>query len=186
MKEPQITGEDVLTHLRDRDEPRLLSGILCEHVASVRTMISQMVLNEADADDLTQEVFLRAIRGIRGFQGKSQLSTWLHRIAMNTVRSFLRSRNRPQPASGEALLDRVDLRAFPPEQLAIADEFDNAITAAMGSLPPALRAAVVLTMMQGLGVREAARIEGCAAATMYWRMHKARKILKKRLEKYLT
>jgi len=149
-------------------------------------MISQMVLNDADADDLTQEVFLRAIRGISGFQGRSQLSTWLYRIAMNTVHNFLRRQNRRQPAPGEVLEDRADLRASTPERLAMAGELNNAITAAVGSLPPALRAAVVLTILQGLRVREAAKIEGCTAATMYWRIHKARKVLKKRLEEYLT
>ena len=149
-------------------------------------MISQMVINDADADDLTQEVFLRAIRGINGFQGKSRLSTWLYRIAMNTVHDFLRGQNRPQPAPGEVLEDLADLRASTPERLAIAGELNNAISAAVGSLPPTLRAAVVLTILQGLRVHEAAEIEGCTAATMYWRIHKARKILKKRLEEYLT
>ena len=68
----------------------------------------------------------------------------------------------------------------------MAGELNGAITDAVGSLPPAQRAAVVLTTLQGLGVREAAKIEGCTTTTMYWRLHKARKILKKRLEKYLT
>ena len=149
-------------------------------------MISQMVVNDADADDLTQETFLRAIRGINGFRGRSQLSTWLYRIAMNTVHDFLRGQNRPQPAPGEVLVDRADLRASTPDRLAMAGEFNNAITAAVGSLPPALRAAVVLTILQGLRVGEAAEIEGCTAATMYWRIHKAKKILRKELGEYLT
>jgi len=105
---------------------------------------------------------------------------------MNTVHDFLRGQNRPQPAPGEVLVDRADLRASTPDRLAMAGEFNNAITAAVGSLPPALRAAVVLTILQGLRVGEAAEIEGCTAATMYWRIHKARKILEKRLGKYLT
>ena len=106
MSEPRPTDEELIAAFRDSSDPRMLGGVVCQHVAKVRTMISQMVINDADVDDLTQEVFLRA--------------------------------------------------------------------------------AVVLTMMQGLGVREAAGIEGCTAATMYWRIHKARKILRKRLETYLT
>ena len=145
-----------------------------------------MVINDADVDDLTQEVFLRAIRNIARFRGESQFSTWLYRIAMNTTHDFLRRQNRPQPAPGEVLVDLADLRASTPDRLAMAGELNGAITAAVGSLPAALRAAVVLTMLQGLGVREASKIEGCTAATMYWRIHKARKILKKRLEEYLT
>ena len=68
----------------------------------------------------------------------------------------------------------------------MAGELNGAITAAVGSLPPSLRAAVVLTTVHGLGVRQASKIAGCTRATMYWRIHKARKILKQRLEKYLT
>ena len=149
-------------------------------------MISQMITNDADVDDLTQEVFLRAIRNISSFRGESQFSTWLYRIAMNTTHSFLRGKSRREPATVEVPAGQVDCRASTPERLAMADELDDAITAAVGSLPPALRAALVLTTLQGLGAREAARIEGCTAATMYWRIHKARKILKKRLDKYLT
>ncbi len=83
-------------------------------------------------------------------------------------------------------MDRADGRASTSEQLAMAGELNDAITTAVVSLTPTLRAAVVLTMLQGLGVREAANIEGCTAATMYWRVHKARKILKKQLERHLT
>ena len=83
-------------------------------------------------------------------------------------------------------MGRADCRASTPDRLAMAGELNGAITAAIGSLSPALRAAVVLTTLQGLGVHEAAKIEGCTTATMYWRIHKARNILKKRLEKYLT
>ena len=186
MSEPQPTDEELIAAFQDSGDLRVLGGVVRQHVTKVRTMISQMVINDADVDDLTQEVFLRAIRNISRFRGESQFSTWLYRIAMNTVRDFLRGQNRPQAAPGEVLEDRADLRASSPERLAMAGELNGAITAAVGSLPQALRAAVVLTILQGLRVREAAEIEGCTAATMYWRIHKARKILKKRLEEYLT
>jgi len=191
MSEPQPTDEESIAAFRDSGDLDMLSGgvlggVVRQHVAKVRTMISQMIINDADVDDLTQEVFLRAIRNISRFRGESQFSTWLYRIAMNTTHSFLRRQNRRQPAPGDVLVGCVDCRTSTPERLAMADELNDAITAAVGSLPPALRAAVVLTILQGLRVREAAEIEGCTAATMYWRIHKARKILRKRLEEYLT
>jgi len=145
-----------------------------------------MILNESDADDLTQEVFLRAVRGLAGFRGESRFSTWLYQIAMNTTHSFLRRQGRRPPAPEAALAEKADCLDSAPDRLAMAGELDRAITVAVDSLPPALRAAVVLTMLQGMDVREAAEIEGCAAATMYWRIHKARKVLKRRLGKYLT
>ena len=186
MNEPHPTDEEVIAAFRDSGDPQILSRVVRQHVTRVHTMISRMVPGDADVDDLTQEVFLRAIRGIAGFRGESQFSTWLYRIAMNTTRSFLCRQGRVQPASEEFLADHADCRAPTPDRLAMAGELNGAITDAVGSLPPAQRAAVVLTTLQGLGVREAAKIEGCTTATMYWRIHKARKILKKRLEKYLT
>jgi RNA polymerase sigma-70 factor (ECF subfamily) len=67
----------------------------------------------------------------------------------------------------------------------MARELDADIEAALASLPVTLRAAIVLTAIHGMDGREAARIEGCAAATMYWRVHKARKMLKRQLGHYL-
>jgi RNA polymerase sigma-70 factor, ECF subfamily len=148
-------------------------------------MVYHMVLNKADADDLTQQVFVRAIRGISLFRGQSQFSTWLHQIAMNTVRRFLRGRKHAPPMHDDVLATRVDGRAFAPDQFAMANELDGELTAAMHSLPATLRAAIVLTSIQGLDARQAADVEGCPIATMYWRIHRARKMLEKRLAKYL-
>lgn len=160
-------------------------ALVRRHVGDIRAMIYPMVLNDADADDLTQEVLLRVVRGIDRFRGEAQFSTWLYRITLNTVRNFLSRQNRRQVASDEALDDRADRRADLPEELAMAGELDGAIASALQSLSPTLRAAIVLTTLQGLGVREAARIEECSTATMYWRVHKARKLLERDLARHL-
>ena len=141
-------------------------------------MMYQMALNHADADDLTQEVFIRAWRGLAGFRGGASFSTWLHRIAMNCAMSFLGRRARraatpleeaPEPPAPCG--DRPDLRVS-------ATEVDERIRAALDKLTPKLRAAIVLTVLQDCALPEAARIEGCALATMYWRVHEARRQLK--------
>ena len=81
---------------------------------------------------------------------------------------------------------RADCTACAPDTLAAANELAGDIAEAMGSLRPKLRGAIVLTTLHALDVSEAARVEGCSTATMYWRIHKARKILKRRLAKHLT
>ncbi len=63
--------------------------LMRRHLPTVRGMMYQMALNHADADDLTQEVFIRAWRGLAKFHGGASFSTWLHRIAMNCAMSFL-------------------------------------------------------------------------------------------------
>lgn len=134
----------------------------------------------------SQEVFVRVIRGLPGFRGKAKFSTWLYATTMNAVRSFLSRPTRARETADEVLKAQVDGREGEPDTAAMAGELDGQIAAALGSLPPHLRAAIALTAIQGLGIREAARVERCAVPTMYWRLHKARKLLKKRLDRYLT
>lgn len=182
----QPADEELVAAFRTTGEIRALNGLAERHIPRVRALLHQMVLNEADADDLTQEVFLRAFHGLEGFEGRSRFSTWLYRIAMNTARTFLRSRTRTPACRGEELAEEPDRGGGGPDQAAMARELDADIEAALGSLSPTLRAAIVLTAIHGLNGREAARIEGCATATMYWRVHKARKILKRQLGHYLA
>src|SRR5262245_60924976 len=86
------TDEQLLASYRDTRRPEVLDELLRRHVPRVRGMVYQMVLNQADADDLTQEVFLRALRGLGQFNGRACFSTWLYRVAMNTAHSFLARR----------------------------------------------------------------------------------------------
>jgi RNA polymerase sigma factor (sigma-70 family) len=106
-------------------------------------------------------------------------------VALNTTYSYLQRKKRsrveyvrspPEPHAGQP----------GPDESVLADELSNAITAALAGLSPKLRAAIVLTSLQQLDVREAAGIEGCTTATMYWRIHQARKQLRLRLEKWLS
>lgn len=144
-----------------------------------------MVLDETVADDLTQEVFLRVVRHLGDFRGESGFSTWLARIAMNVVYSHWR-RGRAAP---------VEFRPEPPDaagsnpgpaRAALCGELEDEIGAALAALPPKLRATIVLTSTQQMTAPEAAQVEGCSTATMYWRIHEARKQLRRRLESYLT
>lgn len=185
MSEPQPSDEALVAVFKESGRVETLNTLTLRHLGGVRAMVHQMILNDADADDVTQKVFVRAIRGIAGFRGQSQFSTWLYQIAMNTVRGFLRARERVQAAHKEDLAERADGRAFTPEQFAMARELDGELTVAMHGLPANLRAAIVLASFNGVDACGAAKIEGCSTATMYWRIHKARKILKKRLAKYL-
>ena len=75
-------------------ERHALEELVGRYLDKVRGMVFSMVLDPSLADDLTQEVFLRALRGLAGFDGRAKFSTWLYRVAMNTTHSFLAKRNR--------------------------------------------------------------------------------------------
>jgi RNA polymerase sigma-70 factor (ECF subfamily) len=162
-------------------EMRWLDELFGRHVAHVRNIVFPIVLHEADADDVTQEVFLRAARGLTHFRRSSQFSTWLHRIAVNTAVEFLRRRKRMPVCDGmDAVEQHPDAGSLPDSGL-IARENDSQIGAALRELSPELRAAITLTAIEGLSTTEAAAACNCLAATLYWRVHKARKILRGKL-----
>ena len=153
------------------------------HLGRMRGLLYQLTLNHADADDLTQEVFLRAQRGLAGFGGRSEFATWLHRIALNCVKSHWARQSRRPLACMEDIPEPAGPCGERPDCRAAAAEMDGRIQSALERLSPKLRAAIVLTVLQDLSVPEAARLEQCGLPTMYWRVHEARRQLKQFLEK---
>lgn len=160
-----------------------LDELLRRHLRKVRSLIFSMVLNHSRADDLTQEVFLRAIRGLKGFRAEAKFSTWLFRITWNVLQDERSQREMESVHSKphEALASSSDS----PDRVALQHELDQQIEAGLAGLSPKLRAAIVLTSLQQLSAEEAAKLEGCSTATMYWRIHEARRQLQARLATYL-
>jgi RNA polymerase sigma-70 factor, ECF subfamily len=162
-----------------------LDELARRYLGRMRNVVYQMVLDDEAADDLTQEVMLRALRGLANFNGQAAFSTWIYRIAMNTVYSFLaRRRQSPLCFPGE-LPESVDDAADSPELAAMQAELDGRIAQALDNLSPKLRAAIVLTTLHHWSPAQAAEIEGCSTGTMYWRIHEARAQLQGQLATWL-
>jgi len=179
------SDEQLVACYRDSGQGEALDELTERHLGGVWAMIYPMVLDKNLADDLTQEVFLRAFRGLAGFDGRSRFSTWLYRMAMNTAHGFL-ARQRRSPVDFRAEVpDRCQSSSERPESVAMQGELELAVEAGLRDLSPKLRAAIVLIALERLEVGEAARIEGCAKTTMYWRLHEARRRLKRRLKGHL-
>ena len=83
---------DELVEKAKRGDPTAFETIYCQHKARVFRLCVRLTKNMTDSEDLTQEVFLQAYRHLHGFRGESRFSTWLHRVAINTVMMFLRAR----------------------------------------------------------------------------------------------
>ena len=179
-----LADEQLVRQYVESGEMRHFDELVSRYVRKVRAMIYPIVLHDADADDLTQEVFLRVSKGLARFRGEAQFSTWLYRIAMNTTHGFLRRKSRNPVATHEDPPEIEDTMA--PDRLAMAGESAALVGRAMAQLSPGLRSAITLVILNGMSVSEAARAEGCLMATMYWRIHEARRILKKELERSET
>ena len=179
------SDEELIAAVRRGDDPGALDELVQRHLPAVRRLVFPMILDDSAADDVTQEVFLRAIRGLSGFDGRSKFSTWLFRISKNTALTWLERQTRARATRQSDAADLVAVATAPDRGL-LAAEMSADVEAALGELSPALRAAVVLTALEGLSPAEAAEIEECSTSTMYWRIHEARKQLRGRLQEHLS
>lgn len=148
---------------------------------------------EADeAEDVAQEVFLRAWRGLSRFEERARLSTWLYRIAFNEAQRRL-SRPRPptvapdptDPDAGGPAAAIAEAPHLGPEAQALDSEFEQTLERALAELPADWRAAVVLRDIEGLSTGDAAAVVGLRQAAFKSRLHRGRMHLRSLLEPYL-
>jgi RNA polymerase sigma-70 factor (ECF subfamily) len=182
---PSPSDEQLAAAYQRSRETSVLEELARRHLPKVSSLVSQIVLEPSAAEDVTQEVFLRAFRQLDSFRGNSRFGTWLYRVALNTAYSYQKRRDK-SPVEYRGSVHGPDTTGTSPEGPMLQAELDGEIRAALSELSPRLRSAIVLTSIQGLKAAEAAKIEGCTIATMYWRIHKARKLLHRRLEDYLS
>jgi RNA polymerase sigma-70 factor (ECF subfamily) len=180
-----MTDEQLVASYLQSGSPDALAQLIDRNLDRVRRVVHPMVLNHADTDDVVQEVFVRVVQGLGSFRQEAQFSTWLRRVTMNTVYRFLKQRNRarmPGSQTTEGVEAPYDCQ---PEQAALHGELDQAIGRALEQLAPELRGALVLTVFDDVTPAEIASIEGCSRATVYWRVHRARRALKKLLKEWI-
>jgi RNA polymerase sigma-70 factor (ECF subfamily) len=149
------------------------------HQRAVYRVCFRFARGHEDASDLTQEVFLRAFRGLASYRGQAAFKTWLYRIAINVG---LSRAGRPQPPALELEPWHATADASPELHEAI-DRSRRAgrVRAAVAELPPKQRAAVVLRVFQELSHEEAARVLGCTVGTVKANVFHALRKLRARL-----
>ena len=146
--------------------------------------------NHGDADDVAQETFVRAYRGLAGYDGRAELSTWLYRIAINTALNHLRSQKRIN-AVAQAGADAVDHEGGRPEQLGVGERTPaewaelgqelRRVLEEIAQLSTPLRITLILATVEQLPYREIAEILEVPEGTVAWRVNEARRLLKERL-----
>jgi len=150
-----------------------LSGAYADRVFM---LVLRLLGDRAEAEDVAQEVMLRAWRGIANFRGRSSYFTWLYRIAVNEANRALEKRAR-RPAGVPLSPDELQLpapAAEEPSRQAEASELRMALGRALAELPAPLRTAIVLRDVEGLSTPEAAEIAGTGQAAFKSRLHQAR------------
>lgn len=159
--------------------------------------VRRLVGNETDAEDITQEVFLKALTSLHAFREESSLQTWLFRIATNLCRDLMRRRQRErgwfslwrrteeeQEGGGERLLDIPDLEGDP-ERLLLREELGELLQRAIEELPWRMREVLVLHDLEALSYEEIAEALGIPLGTVKSRLFHARARLREALASYM-
>jgi RNA polymerase sigma-70 factor (ECF subfamily) len=183
----------LVERVKERDDPRAFDEIVRRHKNRIFSYVCRMTHDAPDAEDLTQEVFLRAYQSIQRFRADSAIDTWLYRIATNLVIDRSR-RVKRTPPTWEPLPDEEEdaLAAIPdpdrgrdPAATVQLGELQQQVRRAVGSLPPKLRGAVVLHDIEGLSCEEAAEALGCPVGTVKSRLFNGRNLLRRKLAHYV-
>ncbi len=176
-------GARVPEHFEQADVGRAAGGdheaferLYRGHVGRVYSLALRMA-GPGEADDLTQEVFIRAWSKLDTFKGQSRFGTWLHRLAVNHIlsRRAATSRRESRLLGGESFLDRVKARRERASGVAI--DLDRAI----GALPARAREVFVLYDVEGFSHEEVAEALGVTVGTSKSQLHRARMLLRERL-----
>jgi RNA polymerase sigma-70 factor (ECF subfamily) len=147
-----------------------------------------LVRTGAEAEDVTQETFVRAYQALDRFDGRSEPFTWLYRIAVNLSLNTLRARKSTRDATSsddpriEALLTETRPSVGRDPAAATADrQMANALIEGIDALSDTLRTTLILVCIDGVAHDEAAKVLGCPEGTVAWRVHEARRKLREYL-----
>lgn len=171
-----------------RGDPAAFRELVRRYMDRVCNVAYRFLGNHEDAQDIAQETFVRAYRGIQTFKGDAKVYTWLYSIAGNLARNKLRDskrKGRDKGTSFEAMEERGGPVASgeerSPESAARQAELDEILQACLDELPEHYRMAFVLRTFDDLGYGEIADAMGCPVGTVKSRLNQARKLLRNRL-----
>jgi RNA polymerase sigma-70 factor (ECF subfamily) len=179
---------ELIRRARAGDEDAF-AELVVTHADRVYGALRRFGLDPDEADEVSQEVFVRAWRGLPRFEERSQFSTWLYRIAFNEAQRRLsrhpRVRAEPEPDRDDPIASVSESPELGPEAQMLGREFERALERALSQLPADWRAAVVLRDVEGLSTRDAAEVAGIREAAFKSRLHRGRIQLRALLEPYL-
>lgn len=173
---------------------RAYEWLVIRYQSRVQRLIARIIRDDAMAEDLAQETFIKAYRALPGFRGDAKFYTWLYRIAVNTAKKYLIRQNRnPVVYEGAMAAGRGEeddsnrleqlAEASPetPETQYAARQIAQAVNAAMNELPDELREALMLREIEGLSYDDIAVAMQCPIGTVRSRIYRAREAVSRRI-----
>ena len=185
--------DQLLVERVQRGDKKAFELLVSKYQRKLMRLVSRLVYDHAEAEDVVQEAFIKAYRALPNFRGESAFYTWLYRIGVNTAKNHLVTQGRRAPTSTEADVDEAEsfvdadgLRDInTPESLLASKQIAETVNSAMSTLPEELRNAITLREIEGLSYDEIAEVMLCPIGTVRSRIFRAREAIAEKLRPLL-
>lgn len=176
-----------------RGDKHAFNLLVTKYQRKLGRLISRFVRDPAEAEDVTQDAFIKAYRALPSFRGESAFYTWLYRIGINTAKNHLLANKRRAPTNTP--FDAEDAESFEdggmlhevttPENELMSKQVVNVVQASLQQLPEDLRSALTLREIEGLSYEEIASVMNCPVGTVRSRIFRAREAIAENLRPLL-
>jgi RNA polymerase sigma-70 factor, ECF subfamily len=182
-----------LVERAQRGDKRAFELLVEKYQRKLARLLSRLIRDPGEVEDVTQEAFIKAYRALPSFRGDSAFYTWLYRIGINTAKNYLVAMGRRAPTSTDVEAEEAEgqeggelLRDInTPESLLLSKEIGGTVNAAIESLPEELRSAIQLRELDGMSYEEIAKLMDCPIGTVRSRIFRAREAIAERLKPLL-
>ena len=182
-----------LVEKAQRGDKRAFEMLVLKYQRKLERLLSRVIRDPAEIEDVAQEAFIKAYRALPNFRGDSAFYTWLYRIGINTAKNYLIALGRRAPTSTE--FDSEEAENFEdgdqlrdvntPENELMSKQIAQTVNDTMEQLPEELRTAIVLREIDGLSYEEIASVMNCPIGTVRSRIFRARETIADRLRPLL-
>lgn len=185
--------DQALVERAQRGDQQAFGMLVEKYQRKLGRLLSRMVRDQAEVEDVVQETFIKAYRALPNFRGDSAFYTWLYRIGINTAKNYLVSLGRRPQVSQEVEIEDAENfddshelgTAETPETAMMTKEIAKTVNESVMSLPDELRTAITLREIEGLSYEEIATLMSCPIGTVRSRIFRARETIAARLRPLL-
>jgi RNA polymerase sigma-70 factor (ECF subfamily) len=186
-------ADQILVEQVQRGDKRAFELLVAKYQRKIFRLLSRLIRDAAEIEDVAQEAFIKAYRALPNFRGESAFYTWLYRIAINTAKNYLVAQGRRAPTTTETEIDEAEnfdegdqLRDVnTPDSMLLSKQVGEAVNRAIEKLPEDLRTAIVLRELEGLSYEEIAETMNCPIGTVRSRIFRAREAIAEELRPLL-